>query len=154
MSGPPAFELPVATVTKIAKHCLPSDAQIGKEAKTAFARAAGIFALYLAHTANDIAKTSNRSTISAKDVLEAVEEIEFEEFLEPLEKCLKAFQKEHEKKPGAGGGKKKKSPAKGDANAGPSKKMKLVDDDADEDLATPVAGAVEPALPKKAVMID
>eukprot|EP00808_Paulinella_micropora_P030864 g70852.t1 len=148
MATPP-YELPQATVVKIAKKSLPEDAQIGKEAKVTFARAAGLFVLYLAHTANDIAKTAKRSTISAKDVLEAVEEIEFDEFLDPLEKCLRAYQKEHEKgdkesKAGsakgekASGSKKRSSPSGKGGQVGSNKnsvstpavkRSKLIDDD-------------------------
>ncbi len=40
-------ELPVASVTRVVKAALPESTQIGKEAKAALSRAAGIFVLYL-----------------------------------------------------------------------------------------------------------
>ena len=48
---------------------LPESAQIGKDAKAAFARSAGIFILYLTACANDFYKDAKRDTISATDVM-------------------------------------------------------------------------------------
>lgn len=43
---------------------------------------------YIVCRANDICKESKRQTISADDVLKAIEEIEFPEFIEPLKASL------------------------------------------------------------------
>ena len=47
------YELPQASINRIIKNKLPESAQVGKEAKTAFSKAAGIFILYLTAAAND-----------------------------------------------------------------------------------------------------
>ena len=41
------YELPQASINRIIKNKLPDTANVGKEAKTAFSKAAGIFILYL-----------------------------------------------------------------------------------------------------------
>ena len=64
----PDFEPPQAVVNRIMKGVLPDNVQITKDARTAFARASGVFIFYLAHCANDISKEKKRSTIYASDV--------------------------------------------------------------------------------------
>jgi histone H3/H4 len=56
-------------VQRVIKSVLPESAQIGKDAKAAFARSAGIFILYLTACANDFCKDAKRQTISAQDVM-------------------------------------------------------------------------------------
>jgi histone H3/H4 len=72
---PPAaveFEPPLACVRRILKHTLPSSTNVGKDASAAFARASGIFIIYLTACANDFARTHKRQTITANDVLAAI----------------------------------------------------------------------------------
>ena len=42
-------------------------------------------------SASDVAKESNRTTVSAADVLAAMRDLEFDEFLLPVETALAAF---------------------------------------------------------------
>ncbi|EHA8587927.1 putative DNA polymerase epsilon subunit 3 [Cocos nucifera] len=90
--------------------------KVHKDALLAFAESARIFIHYLSATvsetpvrsvvkaiflieifdkseksANDICKESNRQTINAEDVIRALEEIEFLEFIEPLRISLEVF---------------------------------------------------------------
>lgn len=90
----PEFEPPVSSVTRIVKHVLPESMQVSKEARTAFTRAAGIFIFYLTHCSNDFCKDRKRSTIMTPDVIEALKELEFSEFIEPLEKYIATFKQE------------------------------------------------------------
>eukprot|EP01083_Nonionella_stella_P075399 204985_1 len=90
MSGK-SLELPQATISRIIRSAVPENMMVGKEAKAAFTRAASIFVLYLTSTANEFCKTAGRQTVSALDVMAAVEELEFEEFLDPLEKFLAEY---------------------------------------------------------------
>ena len=46
------------------------------------------------HSANDFCKEGKRQTISAQDVIAALKELEFEEFVTPLEKFLEAHRKQ------------------------------------------------------------
>mmetsp|Transcript_7919 Transcript_7919/g.9089 ORF Transcript_7919/g.9089 Transcript_7919/m.9089 type:complete len:134 (+) Transcript_7919:164-565(+) len=82
------FEIPHSNVQRILKANLPAGVQLSKESKIAFAKSAGIFVMYLTAVANDFCKENRRQTLSASDVIDALKEIDFDEFVEPLEKCL------------------------------------------------------------------
>eukprot|EP00611_Tribonema_gayanum_P019562 TRINITY_DN340_c3_g1_i1.p2 TRINITY_DN340_c3_g1~~TRINITY_DN340_c3_g1_i1.p2 ORF type:complete len:160 (-),score=92.84 TRINITY_DN340_c3_g1_i1:483-962(-) len=116
-SKTPEFEPPQACVQRVIKSVLPENAQIGKDAKAAFARSAGIFILYLTACANDFCKDAKRQTISAQDVMSAIKELEFHDFEDKLTEFLKAFREEAEKKK---------------ANKASSKRGREADDDVDE----------------------
>lgn len=64
------------------------DFQINKDALLAFAEAGKLFIHYLTATANDICKDAKRQTISADDILAALTDLEFHEFIEPLKQSL------------------------------------------------------------------
>jgi len=66
------FEPPLACVRRILKHTLPSSTNVGKDASAAFARASGIFIIYLTACANDFAREHKRQTVTANDVLAAI----------------------------------------------------------------------------------
>lgn len=73
--GPPSaleFEPPLACVRRILKNSLPSSTNVGKDASAAFARASGIFIIYITACANDFARENRRQTITANDVLAAI----------------------------------------------------------------------------------
>ncbi|KAL3692604.1 hypothetical protein R1sor_006255 [Riccia sorocarpa] len=74
------------------------DFRVHKDALMAFAESAKIFIHYLSATANDICRESKRQTINAEDVLRAVEEVEFGEFVEPLQTALEAYREENQNK--------------------------------------------------------
>lgn len=91
-----AEELPRAIVRRLVKDKLSrssteGDISLHKEALLAFSESARIFIHYLSATANDICKESKRQTINADDVLKALEEIEFTEFVGPLKTSLEEF---------------------------------------------------------------
>jgi len=92
------FELPMTSVVRILKRKLPEGVAVSKEAKQAFARAAGIFILYLTSASNAYCKDSKRQTLNAKDVLDALGAIEFDEFVEPLQACLDEMRHTHAQK--------------------------------------------------------
>lgn len=104
-----SFEIPQASINRIVKAAIPDGVQMSREAKQAFAKAAGVFILYLTSAyavnraqgrlfapgpharprrANDITRTSKRHTISTQDVMKALDEVDFSEFVAPLEQCL------------------------------------------------------------------
>ncbi|KAJ0972712.1 hypothetical protein J5N97_020671 [Dioscorea zingiberensis] len=91
-------ELPRAVVRRLVKDKLSQlrrggddDVNVQKDALLAFAESARIFIHYLSATANDVCKESKRQTMNAEDVLKALEEIEFPEFIEPLRHSLQGF---------------------------------------------------------------
>ncbi|KAG7359584.1 histone-like transcription factor CBF/NF-Y [Nitzschia inconspicua] len=85
------FEPPVACVRRILKNTLHSHTNVGKDATTAFARASGIFIIYLTACANDFARENRRQTITANDVLAAIKELEFDEFTPELTAFLEQY---------------------------------------------------------------
>eukprot|EP01102_Stenamoeba_stenopodia_P005293 TRINITY_DN1586_c0_g1_i1.p1 TRINITY_DN1586_c0_g1~~TRINITY_DN1586_c0_g1_i1.p1 ORF type:complete len:136 (-),score=43.55 TRINITY_DN1586_c0_g1_i1:92-451(-) len=86
-------DLPKAVVNRLIKAALPDNVQVASDAKLALAKAAKIFILYASACSNDFCMQGNRSTISANDVLSAIEELELESFKGPLIKCLEAYKK-------------------------------------------------------------
>lgn len=92
------FGLPLASITRIVKSRLPEGVQVGKEAKLAFSKASGIFVLYLVSCALDICKESKRSTISAADIFAALEEVEFDEYKDPLRDYLNKYREQQDAK--------------------------------------------------------
>ncbi|KFK32561.1 hypothetical protein AALP_AA6G259000 [Arabis alpina] len=93
-------ELPLAIVRRVVKdklsECSPDyDVSIHKEALLAFSESARIFIHYLSSTANDFCKDARRQTMKADDVFKAIEEMDFSEFLEPLQASLLEFKKKN-----------------------------------------------------------
>lgn len=91
------FEPPLACVRRLLKNSLPT-CNVGKDASSAFARACGIFVIYLTACANDFARESKRQTITANDILAAVTELEFDEFTPQLKAFLEQHRAEERKK--------------------------------------------------------
>ncbi|KAG6526109.1 hypothetical protein ZIOFF_016086 [Zingiber officinale] len=99
-------ELPKAIVRRVVKDKLSKlssgggeeEILVNKDALLAFSESTRIFIHYLSATANDICKESKRQTINADDVLKALEEIDFVEFVEPLKASLEEFRRRNEVK--------------------------------------------------------
>ncbi|KAA8544248.1 hypothetical protein F0562_022260 [Nyssa sinensis] len=95
--------LPKAIVRRMVKDKLSQlstggDIPVLREALQAFSESSRIFIHYLSATANDICKESKRQTINADDVLKALEEIEFPEFVGPLKASLEEFRQKNAKR--------------------------------------------------------
>ncbi|XP_031265957.1 DNA polymerase epsilon subunit 3 isoform X1 [Pistacia vera] len=93
-------ELPKTIVRRVVKdklnECSPdTDITVNKDSLLAFSESARIFIHYLSATANDICKESKRQTINADDVLKAIEEIDFPEFVGPLKASLDEFRQKN-----------------------------------------------------------
>eukprot|EP01083_Nonionella_stella_P090808 253751_1 len=89
------YELPTTAVAKIINKANPN-IKVKKDAKQAISKAAGIFVLYLAHNADTSCKNAKRSTIQAHDVLDALNDIEFGEFNQELQKLLSSYRAEQQ----------------------------------------------------------
>jgi len=87
-------EIPKTVINRIVKSKLPGNVQIAKSSKDVLAKASRVFILYLTACANDFCMNSNRSILSANDVLMAIEEIEFNAFLPALNETLEIVRKE------------------------------------------------------------
>lgn len=90
-AAPTEWEPPAACINRIVKAALPDQVQVTKEAKLAFSKSAGIFILYLTTCANDFCKDKKRQTVSAADVMQAVSELDFDEFKDQLQAFLASF---------------------------------------------------------------
>lgn len=82
--------LPASSVLRVLKESavLPDGWHINREAKVSTCRAGAIFAIYLAAAAAEVCRDGKRSTLSAADVLRALEDVDLAEFVEPLQRDL------------------------------------------------------------------
>ncbi|KAI8514320.1 DNA polymerase epsilon subunit 3 [Branchiostoma belcheri] len=78
------LNLPNAVITRIIKDALPEGVNVSKEARSAISRAASVFVLYATSCANNFALKGKRKTLNGTDVIAAVQEMEFEQFLDQL----------------------------------------------------------------------
>lgn len=91
---PEDLNLPTSVVVRIVKEALPDGVNISKEARAAISKAASVFVLFATSCANNFAMKSKRKTLTGQDVLAAMEDMEFEKFVEPLKESLEAFRRE------------------------------------------------------------
>ncbi|KAH3802704.1 DNA polymerase epsilon subunit 3-like [Dreissena polymorpha] len=95
---PEDLNLPNAVITRIIKDAIPDGVNVSKEARLAISKAASVFVLYATSCSNNFALKSKRKTITAKDVLDALEDMEFDQFVDPLKECLEAYKKNQQGK--------------------------------------------------------
>jgi len=89
MSGEEVLDLPGAIVNRIIKTALP-DTVLSKDARAALTKSASIFALYLTSAAQEIASGEGKKTIMPKHVITALQDLDFDDLVEPVEKFLEA----------------------------------------------------------------
>lgn len=139
------LNLPNAIVARLIKEALPENINVSKDARLAISKAASVFIIYLSSAATAEAKKEKHKMISPNNVFGALEEIEFESFIEPVKEALEAFQKKTkdkkqqaaERKKAAGGDKEESTAADtedgADKSAGIDESgemdVELVDDD-------------------------
>mmetsp|Transcript_38297 Transcript_38297/g.89070 ORF Transcript_38297/g.89070 Transcript_38297/m.89070 type:complete len:245 (-) Transcript_38297:654-1388(-) len=92
------FEPPLACVRRVLKRSLPKETNFGRDASSAFTRAAGIFIIYVTACANDFARENKRQTITANDILSAIKELDFDEFSPQLEDFLTRHREDEKRK--------------------------------------------------------
>ncbi|CDR41627.1 CYFA0S07e04346g1_1 [Cyberlindnera fabianii] len=93
--------LPKATVQKIISEVLPSELTFSKEARDVVIECCIEFIMILSDSSNDIAEKESKKTIASDHVIKALQELGFEEYIEPIEKVVvehKEAQKGREKK--------------------------------------------------------
>ncbi|KAI6127342.1 histone-fold-containing protein [Pisolithus sp. B1] len=84
------FELPKSLVTKIAKSAIPDNAKLQKETVLSLVKGSTVFINYLG-VAHDVALSKQHKSISASDVLKALEMIEFGDLVEKLQEELQIY---------------------------------------------------------------
>lgn len=91
-----------------------------------------------ARSANDLAKESRRTTVTAQDVLNALRDLEFDEFLPSMEACLHAYKEQEKQKSLENAAKRASKGGGGGADdAGGDEDEAEEDDDAGADEAEP-----------------
>ncbi|GJE96039.1 hypothetical protein PsYK624_122320 [Phanerochaete sordida] len=89
--GIDAYELPKSLVTKIARSALPDSAKLQKETVLALMKGSTVFINYLAATAHDVALQKQHKSVSASDVLKALELLDLGDMTPKLQQELKAY---------------------------------------------------------------
>ncbi|XP_017484549.1 PREDICTED: DNA polymerase epsilon subunit 3 [Rhagoletis zephyria] len=87
------LNLPNAVVGRLIKDALPEGANVSKEARAAIARAASVFVIFLTSTSTTLARKQNHKTITAANILDALKQLEFESFVDPLTSDLESYRK-------------------------------------------------------------
>lgn len=98
---PEDLNLPNSVITRIIKEALPDGVIISKESRAAISKAASVFVLYCTSCANNFALQQKRKTLKDTDVLQALEEMEFEDFVPQLKEYLETFKTEQKGKKAA-----------------------------------------------------
>ncbi|KAF8151523.1 histone-fold-containing protein [Crassisporium funariophilum] len=85
------FELPKSVVMKIAKSSIPENVKLQKETVLSLVKGSTVFINYLAATAHDVALSKQHKSISASDVLKALELMEFSDMVNKLQGELQIY---------------------------------------------------------------
>eukprot|EP00300_Choanocystis_sp_HF-7_P027275 c3235_g1_i1.p1 GENE.c3235_g1_i1~~c3235_g1_i1.p1 ORF type:complete len:140 (+),score=28.42 c3235_g1_i1:55-474(+) len=83
--------LPRATLSKIVKELLPSNIRCSNESRDLLQLFCIEFVSMITQECNDICENSNKKTISAEHVLEALEKLEFGDYIEEVSAALEEF---------------------------------------------------------------
>ena len=87
---PEDLNLPVTVVQRIIKEALPDGVIVSKEARQTISRASSVFVLYLTACAVTHANKAKRKTLAVNDIISAITDMEFEQFIQPLNEALKS----------------------------------------------------------------
>ncbi|KAJ3090064.1 DNA polymerase epsilon subunit 3 [Quaeritorhiza haematococci] len=114
------LELPRTIINRVVKNALPENVLLQKDAKSALAKACTVFINYLTATANDLARQHNQKTVVASHIFNALETIEFDDFLPDLQQRYEFFHQYMQEKRTKVASKKKVQSQPGDGQGGPS----------------------------------
>ncbi|KNC52651.1 uncharacterized protein AMSG_08520 [Thecamonas trahens ATCC 50062] len=92
------LELPRSQVYRHVRQFVPNGTLLTNDVKLAFQKSSAVFILFITEAAQHLAATSGRTSITDTDVLRALEECEFEQFVEPLTVDLALYNKLRERK--------------------------------------------------------
>ncbi|KAJ7752107.1 histone-fold-containing protein [Mycena metata] len=87
------FELPKSLVTRIARSALPENVKLQKETVLSLIKGSTVFINYLG-AAHDVALSKQHKSISASDVLKALEMIEFGDLVDKLQAELVVYREQ------------------------------------------------------------
>ncbi|KAK7679044.1 hypothetical protein QCA50_017988 [Cerrena zonata] len=89
--GIDAYDLPRSLVTRIARSALPDNVKLQKETVLALLKGSTVFVNYIAATAHDVAASKQHKSISASDVLKALEATQFGDMVDKLQDELQVY---------------------------------------------------------------
>lgn len=101
--GNEELSLPKATVQKIISEILSDEYSITRESRDAVIDCSIMFIMILSQVANEMAEAGNKKTISHEHVIEALKQLDFPEYIDPIQKVIaehKEGQKLRERKTG------------------------------------------------------
>lgn len=82
------LDLQATIINRVLKRTLPEKAQLSKDAKIAFKKAATVFISYLSATAQEFCTKGNVKTVSAKHIFSALTDIGFEEIVPDMKQLF------------------------------------------------------------------
>ncbi|KAK7467457.1 hypothetical protein VKT23_004510 [Stygiomarasmius scandens] len=88
------FELPKSIVTRIAKSAVPENTKLQKETILSLVKGSTVFINYLGALAHDVAQSKQHKSISASDVLKALEMLELGDLVDPLQAELQIYREQ------------------------------------------------------------
>jgi len=121
--GIDAYELPKSLVTRIARSGLPDNVKMQKDTVLAISKGSAVFVNYLAATAHDVAASKQHKSISASDVLKALELAHFGDMVPKLQIELQAYRDLQKSDKGRKSGSRAK-PKDGESASGTTAKAK------------------------------
>jgi histone H3/H4 len=88
--NPDDLKLPMAPIVKLMKNA-GGDVNFSNETKTSIARAAAVFCLHAAESANEFAVKDKRKTITAGDIVNAMDGLDITEFKEEIQSTIEEY---------------------------------------------------------------
>jgi len=82
------ISLPLAGITRLVKSVLPENFNVNPDVRAMVSRCTAMFLLYLVNAADHVRRRTKRATITAEDVLVALDEINMPQFVEPVQTFL------------------------------------------------------------------
>ncbi|KAH9920608.1 histone-fold-containing protein [Fomitopsis serialis] len=89
--GIETFELPRSIITKLARAAMSENTKMSKDVVLSFQKASTVFINYLAATAHEVAASKQHKSISASDVLKALELVEMGDMVPRLQQELQVY---------------------------------------------------------------
>ena len=83
--------LPIANINRIMKQALPSDTKISKEARECVQECVSEFIAFVTCESCEITKVQKRKTINGEDIIKAMRELNFTEYIDTLELYNKKY---------------------------------------------------------------
>ncbi|KAI0708797.1 histone-fold-containing protein [Fomitopsis betulina] len=112
--GIEAFELPRSIITRLARSAMSENTKMSKDVVLSFQKSSTVFINYLAATAHEVAASKQHKSISATDVLKALELVEMGDMVPKLQQELQLY-RDVQKSGRSGKGKARESLAEGKA---------------------------------------